>query len=323
MRLPWSVWAAVCLLCAHQCVLFLLHLAYKADAGPGRREGFAPAADGGWPAAALGAPESAGDAAPFPPDVRADPHTIYDPDYCARYDLLHHFPQRLQAEVQALITAVPRQDARIVDLGSGTGHFVGALRAHGYRQVRGVDRSPSMVRMARQTYPAASFSVGDFAQPHFLPPGRADALTLLYFSAYETPLPALLSTCWRALARGGVLLLHAVDKATFDPILPPGNPLTVSPQRYARQRITRTKVQFEDCAYTAVFQDLPGDRAQFIESFRFPDGRTRRHEHTLHLVDRARVIDWARARGFHLDRQVDLVQAMCEHQYLLVLRKPA
>ena len=41
------------------------------------------------------------------------------------------------------------------------------------------------------------------------------------------------------LMPGGYLIVHLVDRESFDPILPPGNPLyVVSPQKYAKERIT-------------------------------------------------------------------------------------
>ena len=50
---------------------------------------------------------------------------------------------------------------------------------------------------------------------------------------------------------GGYLIVHLVDRESFDPILPPGNPLyVVSPQKYAKERITKTKVHFNDFIYS-------------------------------------------------------------------------
>jgi hypothetical protein len=61
--------------------------------------------------------------------------------------------------------------------------------------------------------------------------------------------------CFDWLMPGGYLILHLVNREQFDPILPPGNPLMlVSPQRYAKKRITTTRVKFTDFNYHADFQ---------------------------------------------------------------------
>ena len=57
---------------------------------------------------------------------------------------------------------------------------------------------------------------------------------------------------------GGHLILHLVDKSKFDPILPAGDPFDiVSPQNYAKKRITSTIVKFDDYDYKANFEEIP------------------------------------------------------------------
>jgi hypothetical protein len=56
------------------------------------------------------------------------------------------------------------------------------------------------------------------------------------------------------LMPGGHVIVHLVNRDKFDPILPPGNPLyVVSPQKYAKKRITHTKVKFHGFAYESEF----------------------------------------------------------------------
>jgi hypothetical protein len=83
------------------------------------------------------------------------------------------------------------------------------------------------------------------------------------------------------LMPGGYLIVHLVDRETFDPILPPGNPLyIVSPQKYAKERITKTKVNFNQFVYNADFKLNEGSNiAIFDEKFKFNDGKVRKQEH--------------------------------------------
>jgi hypothetical protein len=124
---------------------------------------------------------------------------------------------------------------------------------------------------------------------------------------------------------GGFLIVHLVDRDRFDPILPPGNPLLyVSPQRYAKERITSTKVKFTDFSYSADFQfDNQNDKALFIEKFKNDsDGKVRKNEHTLYMPDAQEIVDEAQGCGFIVHAKADLLHCQYEYQYLYVFIKP-
>jgi len=71
----------------------------------------------------------------------------------------------------------------------------------------------------------------------------------------------------RWLTPGGFLAVHMVNREKFDPILPAGNPFTiVSPQKYAKKRITTTTVKFDEFEYKSNF-----DIKQTIESEDIPN----------------------------------------------------
>src|SRR5215475_2432046 len=74
------------------------------------------------------------------------------------YDEKHSFVWKLAAGVLELLDAKPGE--RILDLGCGTGHLAAKVADTGAHVV-GVDRSPEMVRQAREKYPALRFEVMD------------------------------------------------------------------------------------------------------------------------------------------------------------------
>ena len=60
--------------------------------------------------------------------------------------------------------------------------------------------------------------------------------------------------CFNWLAPGGVLILHLVDIANFDPILPVSDPLSLlNVQDYSNKRITNSIVNFDKMTYKADF----------------------------------------------------------------------
>lgn len=74
------------------------------------------------------------------------------------YDDKHSFVWKLAAGVLELLDAKPGE--RILDLGCGTGHLTAKIAEAGARVV-GVDRSPEMVRQAKEIYPALRFELMD------------------------------------------------------------------------------------------------------------------------------------------------------------------
>ena len=74
------------------------------------------------------------------------------------YDEKHSFVWKLAAGVLELLDA--KAGERILDLGCGTGHLTAKIAEAGAHVV-GVDRSPEMIRQAKEKYPSLRFEVMD------------------------------------------------------------------------------------------------------------------------------------------------------------------
>ena len=123
---------------------------------------------------------------------------------------------------------------------------------------------------------------------------------------------------------GGYLIVHLVDKYKFDPILPPGNPLyVVSPQKYAKDRITSTKITFNDFVYNSNFKLQEDDIAIFDEKFKFNDGKVRKQEQRMYMEDLPTIVNMAQDAGFILQGKIDMVKCAYEYQYLYIFVKPS
>jgi hypothetical protein len=98
----------------------------------------------------------------------------------------------------------------------------------------------------------------------------------------------------------------------------------VSPQRYAKERITSTKVKFTDFSYSANFElDDKNDKALFVEKFKNDsDGKVRKNEHQFYMPDATQIVDEAQSCGFIVEGKADLLQCQYEYQYLYVFVKP-
>ena len=99
----------------------------------------------------------------------------------------------------------------------------------------------------------------------------------------------------------------------------------ISPQRYAKERITTTKVKFDGFSYNAKFDlDEKQDIAKFNENFRMDDGsKSRKNEHILYMPEKEEIINEIQNVGFISEGIVDLINCQYEYQYLYIFTKPS
>jgi SAM-dependent methyltransferase len=250
---------------------------------------------------------------------------IYDDFYADIYDELVYNDMKDDYEISQLVdkTRVTQQ-SNILDVGSGTGHHVSKLNEHGYRTI-GMDISPAMLKKAKENFPSCKFMLGDATGSPDVNYNSFTHVLSLYFTIYYMKNKnGFFVNCMNWLIPGGYLLLHLVDRETFDPILPAGQGfLIVSPQKYSNKRITKTKVTFDNFVYNADF-DLNEDKniAIFNEKIKFKDtDKVRQNQHILYMEDKTTILNMAQQAGFIVDGEIDLMNAGYDSQYIYILRK--
>lgn len=251
---------------------------------------------------------------------------VYDNFYAGIYDYLVFNGIRNDYEVGEIINKTkPTEASVIVDIGCGTGHQVANLSSKGLKVI-GVDISPSMIERAKEQYPTLHFQVGDALDNGLFKMNSVTHILCLYFTIYYfKDKRHFFDNCIDWLMPGGYLIVHLVDRETFDPILPPGNPLyIVSPQKYAKERITKTKIVFNDFDYTADFNlEKDNNLATFDEKFKFSDGKVRKQQQKLYMDDTSVIVNAAQDAGFILQGKIDLVKCAYENQYLYMFTRPS
>ena len=251
---------------------------------------------------------------------------IYDDFYAKIYDFLVFNEVKNDYEVGLILNKnVPNTKSVILDVGSGTGHHVAKMAQNKNLEIIGIDTSPSMIKKAKENYPTLNFKEANVLNKDIFHNNTFTHILCLYFTIYYIENKAeFFNNCIDWLMPGGYLVVHLVDRYKFDPILPPGNPLyVVSPQKYAKERITKTKVTFNEFVYNADFKlDESSNTAIFDEKFKFNDGKVRKQEHILYMNDVTEIVNMAQDAGFLLHAKVDLVKVAYEYQYLYVFVKP-
>ena len=252
---------------------------------------------------------------------------VYDDFYSGIYDYLVFNQVKTEFEVGKIISSTNPTDVSVIlDIGSGTGHTVNELNRKNLTNVMGIDVSPSMINEAKKNYPALNFTVGDALNESQFKNQTFTHILCLYFTIYYfKDKRKFFDNCMDWLMPGGYLILHLVDREKFDPILPPGNPLyIVSPQKYAKERITKTKITFNDFVYNSKFNfDKNNNIATFEEKFKFNDGKVRKQEQVLYMEDTEEILTIAQQCGFILQGKIDMVKCAYEHQYLYIFTKPS
>jgi SAM-dependent methyltransferase len=258
--------------------------------------------------------------------ISKDNDNLYDDFYCSVYDELIFDPQKNTYEVTELdkVADIDKK-SKILDVGCGLGHHVEYYRQKGVN-VQGLDRSESMVKIAKRRYPKAKFQKGDVLESMIYRPQTFTHVFTLYFTIYYLENKQVyFKNVYDWLKPGGKLVLHLVNKELFDPILQAADPLLlVSPQKFAKKRITNSVVKFENFTYKANF-DLPkgGKVATFKETFVDDSTRhIRKNEHRLYMEDQKEILAMAKNVGFILQGRIDMVNCSYEYQYIYILQKP-
>jgi SAM-dependent methyltransferase len=250
---------------------------------------------------------------------------IYDDFYADIYDHLVFNNMKDEYEVGEIVNKTsPSSQSKVLDVGSGTGHHVAELASRNIDTV-GIDISEAMVKKAKTNFPNYKFQLGDALNGSTFQANTFTHILCMYFTIYYfKDKAAFFKNAMNWLKPGGYLLLHLVDRDLFDPILPPGNPLVlVSPQKYAKDRITSTRVKFTDFTYAANFElDKTKNEAKFSEKFKNDgDGKSRKHEHIMYMPELSDITDEAQGAGFILEGKIDLLHCQYEYQYVYVFTR--
>ncbi|HEX2060003.1 MAG TPA: class I SAM-dependent methyltransferase, partial [Thermoanaerobaculia bacterium] len=191
-------------------------------------------------------------------------------DYRDDLAYIHHhgFSEFIESAAPGILETLWRAGIReglVVDIGCGSGVLARELTRAGF-DVLGVDASPSMIALARETAPAARFEAGSF-ESFALPP--CAAITAIGEVLNYGDIRAFLPRAARSLTKGGVLLFDVAERDAYPP--------------YDERR-----VDGDDWSVIAIKESDGATLTRRVLTFRM-DGETMRRDeevHTLELYDR-------------------------------------
>lgn len=247
---------------------------------------------------------------------------LYDAFYAKVYDKIIDGKVREDAEVNLTLAWArsfrpETKSLQVLDVGCGTGGSAEVFRNAGVGKIIGIDASEAMIAAARKKNPKGNYRVGEIEQIGQFAAGEFNLVTMYYFTYYYLRDPEMMfKNIFNWLQPGGCLVLHLVNREKFDPILEAASPFVAfSVQKYAKDRVTRSKVSFDTFSYEADFT-IDGSQAEFREEFAFKTGKRRRQVHTLRMPKMDEVVAKAEANGFLYKQFIDLTAIGYEYQYL-------
>jgi SAM-dependent methyltransferase len=263
---------------------------------------------------------------------------LFDEFYASVYDnltqLSGRYPQELALILHQWKKTASTDEMDVLDVGCGTGIASVLFAKMGVHSIVGLDKSEAMLRRARNVVlPAMALSQekkdsvtclqGDMNQQATFTAGQfSNAVVLFFVIYYSIDKAGLFQNLFHWIRPGGSIAIEVVNKYKFDPMLEAASPFVgVSLQKYTKERITKSKVEFDRFSYEAEF-DLQDPAAEFRETFRFADKSVRRQRHTLNMTDIKDIVHLAQTAGWKYEGNIDLVTAGFEYAYVLLFTHP-
>jgi ubiquinone/menaquinone biosynthesis C-methylase UbiE len=252
---------------------------------------------------------------------------LYDDFYVGYYDEIVRDTYKTDFEFKEICytTKPNKKKSKILDIGCGTGNLVKKFVKKGYK-IKGVDKSVSMVKKANKKHPECDIVKKDAMDAMNHPPNSFTHILCTYFTIYYMKDKLkFFKNAYNWLKPNGTLTLHLVNRDKFNPIVNASDVLSlVSPQKYAKNRITNSIIKFKNFQYKADFKlQKHKNQAIFEETFKSDkSGNVRQNEHTLYMEKQKDILSLAKSVGFILQGKIDMQSCSYEYQYLYVLRKP-
>ena len=267
-----------------------------------------------------------------PPFIVKRNENTYDEFISKIYDKLFH-PEKecFYDELNLFQQTQPNPEYTVIlDIGCGTGNLLHSLKEKGFTTAFGLDKSPSMAMECIAKYPDAKIKVGDATDdPMLFEKSTFTHIFCIEMTIYEIKDKiAFFRNCYYWLKPNSYLILHLVNRDTFDTILPAGKPLlldantNISPQKYSKTRITETEIDFGHFKYNSSYDFSKKDVVIFSETFiDRSSSKVRKNERELFMDNSMENILYdAQYCGFIVTGQITMKKD--ENQFLFLLERP-
>ena len=248
---------------------------------------------------------------------------VYDNFYAQHYDEIMESDDKANYEVEQVIEMTqPSKQSVFLDIGSGTGHFVDALKSNGYTAY-GIDKSSEMVSKCEKNYPDNEITCGDAIDPMAFEHNTFTHILCTGFTIYQFQDKSIFfKNCYHWLVPNGYLIIHLVDRDNFNTSVPASKNTRQFPEKTETHRNTESEVDLGTISYKSNY-DFSNSRVIFKETFTDKaSGNVRQNEQTLYMDTIDSIIKTAKQYGFIVHSQVNMESMNDDkHQYLYVFER--
>ena len=281
-------------------------------------------------------------------------NNLYDDFYAYMSNTINKHEDLNDYEMTSLFNSKEvdiNNESRILDIGSGTGEHINIISGRDI-ECYGIDKSSSMVERAQNNYPDCNFKQGDVVasgSSMLYEPNTFTHILALNFTVYYIKnKDLLLKNSYNWLMPGGTLIIHLVNRDTFDKIsnikdigvsysnynnneqynsiskkpvkLIINDPEIISGINTDANHVSGSNMVIN---YKSDYKaDYKNDASTYIETFTMPDGKIRQNEHDLYIPKQSTILASAKSVGFILLERLSLTNAGYKDQSLYVLKKP-
>lgn len=213
----------------------------------------------------------------------------YTSSHVDDYDTFFYDNIRHTAELTCFASTLSSH-SKVLDVGSGTGHHVDALRQKGVDAV-GLDKSHEMILRAKKRYPHV-YIQGDALDMSIFPQESFSHITCFYYTLYYLKnKKAFFQNAYNWLIPGGFLVIHISKKWDY------GTTSTRGSLQYASHHTHRSH---RECITK--------------------NGVSQYFEHSIYMESEGRIIEWAKQIGFLLQSNYPYVLPY-RHQSVYIFRR--
>jgi len=138
----------------------------------------------------------------------------FDKEHVTYYDTLVYDGVK-QSQELFFLDPLFTTDSIVLDVGSGTGHFVHALQEKGI-QATGIDSSNAMIQYAKKKY-SHDYLLGDVSNTSLFSHGYFSHISCLYYTIYYLKKERFFQNTKEWLIPGGYLILHLSKEWKYGP----------------------------------------------------------------------------------------------------------
>lgn len=236
------------------------------------------------------------------PFVLKQDNDIYDDFYIEIYNDLTNIVQRSQDDVAKIVetTGLNVAKSNILDVGCGTGLVVKEFAEKG-AIVKGVDKSPAMIKHATNTHLLQCFTNGEAEDPTLYERGAFTHILCLYMTIYEMQnKTTFFRNAFYGLQPGGYLVVHLcnnVKEGEYRGFIHLGKPKALDEKTIADAGIKSHEVDFGGFTYKRDWSDS----YMLKETFTDRDTHTiRQNELHWHYEPISVIVEQCKSCGFRV-----------------------